>query len=185
MNALKTGFGTAVLTASMLVKALIFHFKTRMDTVCVFGAPGIGKTEIVKQVAALLGFNIVIMHPQIADPTDFKGMPAVIVDDETGKRVAVFLPFAELKALVEADSPTVAFLDDFGQAPRAVQAAIQQLILERRVDGRKISDNVRFCLAANRAEDVDQGFLTTIKTYTLEPTIDDYCKWAIEMEDRK
>jgi len=182
--------GTATITIGEAIKALTFHVQHRQNCI-LFGAPGIGKTDIAKQVVANLRYeldnlpyDILIMHPQVADPTDFKGMPGFNTD-ENGVKWAEFFAFGDLRRMIEADRPLVVFLDDFGQAPRMVQAAIQQLILERRIDGHKISDHVRFIMCANRAEDKAgvEGFLTTIKTraflYTVEPTVEDYSKWAI------
>ena len=55
MAAVNTCSGTAVITTKQANKALKFHLEWK-DTVILFGAPGIGKTEIVKAVAEGLGF---------------------------------------------------------------------------------------------------------------------------------
>lgn len=145
------------------------------------GAPGAGKSDIVAQAAAAAGANVVLMHPVVSDPTDFKGLPGIVA----GK--AEFLPFGDLRQLVEADEPTVAFLDDLGQAPAVVQAAAMQLILARRVNGHKVSDKVVFVAATNRREDRAgvTGILEPVKSrfasiVELTPTLDDWCEWALE-----
>ncbi len=51
--------------------------------------------------------------------------------------------------VVTAKRLTVVFLDDIGQSPPAVQAALMQLILARRVNGHRLSDHVVFCGATN------------------------------------
>lgn len=48
----------------------------------VWGAPGIGKTEIVRQIAMSRGSRIVALHLPQFDPTDIKGIP-VRMDDGT------------------------------------------------------------------------------------------------------
>lgn len=111
--------------------------------VLLFGAPGIGKTEIVKAAARELGFAIEISHPVVSDPTDFKGIPFA----DNG--VARFLPLPLLRKMMGAQEPMVVFFDDLGQAPEAVQAALMQVILAREVDGNKISNHVRFVAASN------------------------------------
>ena len=108
------------------------------------GAPGTGKSDIVDQATREAGAELIISHPVTSDPTDFKGLGA-LVDGE-----AKFLPFDQLKDLITATRPTVFFLDDLGQAPPAVQAAAMQLILARRVNGHKVSDAVTFIAATNR-----------------------------------
>ena len=71
------------------------------------GAPGLGKTQIIEQLAEELDYDLVIMHPVVFDPTDLKGVPAVVKDgDETR---AEFLPTAQLRKLMTADRPTICF----------------------------------------------------------------------------
>ena len=50
------------------------------------GPPGIGKTALIKLVAAQMKYELVIFHPCISDPTDFKGMPWVF-QDKNGKQL--------------------------------------------------------------------------------------------------
>lgn len=109
------------------------------------GAPGIGKSDIVEQAAAACGADLIVMHPAVSDPTDFKGMPAVC----QGGTEAHFLPFGDLNKLIKATKRTVAFLDDVGQSAPAVQAALMQLVLARAVNGTRISDNIVFVGATN------------------------------------
>lgn len=111
--------------------------------VLIKGAPGIGKTEIVVAAAKEARAAIVIMHPAVSDPIDFKGLPAIV------NNLAEFLPYGQLRKLVDATEKTICFIDDIGQAPHAVQAAIMQLIQQREIDGHKISDHVVFCGATN------------------------------------
>jgi hypothetical protein len=149
--------------------------------VLIKGAPGVGKSDIVAQVAAELKYNLIISHPVVSDPTDFKGMPHV----KDGK--ADFLPFGDLRQLIEAKKPTIAFLDDLGQAPAVVQAAAMQLILARQVNGKRISDKVVFIAATNRRQDKAgvTGILEPVKSrfatiVELTPTSDEWIQWAFD-----
>lgn len=149
--------------------------------VLIKGAPGVGKSDIVTKAAADAGAELVLMHPVVSDPTDFKGMPAIT------KAGAEFLPFGDLKKLMDADEPTIAFLDDLGQAPAVVQAAAMQLILARQVNGHAISDHVVFVAATNRREDKAgvTGILEPVKSrfatiVELEANVDDWCAWALD-----
>lgn len=149
--------------------------------VLIKGPPGCGKSDIVTQAATSAGADMVLMHPVVSDPTDFKGLPAV-VDGH-----AEFLPFGDLNTLVKAKRRTVAFLDDLGQAPAVVQAAAMQLILARRVNGHKISDHVTFIAATNRREDKAgvTGILEPVKSrfatiVELNPSVDDWGAWALD-----
>ena len=150
--------------------------------VLIKGPPGVGKTAIVEQAAEEAGANLIVMHPVVSDPTDFKGMPAI-----TAKGTAEFLPFGDLKALMTAKAPTVCLMDDVGQAPAAVQAALMQLILARQINGKAISDHVVFVAATNRREDKAgvSGLLEPVKSrfatiVDLEPNVNHWCEWALE-----
>lgn len=167
------------MNASNLQKFLHFTIANRFP-VLIKGKPGIGKSDIVAQAAMDAGAELVISHPVVSDPTDFKGMPYV------GKGKADFLPFGELEKIIKADKPTVYFLDDLGQAPASVQAACMQLILARQVNGHKVSDQVTFIAATNRKEDKAgvSGLLEPVKSrfasiVELEVDVNDWVKWAL------
>jgi len=147
--------------------------------VLITGAPGIGKTMCVEQACAATGAQLVTMHPVVADPTDFKGLPWATDGGAT------FLPFGELQQLINAQSLTACFLDDLGQAPPAVQAAAMQLILARRVNGHTVSDHVVFLAATNRRQDRAgvTGILEPVKSrfatiVELAPDVGDWRVWA-------
>lgn len=149
--------------------------------VLITGAPGVGKSDIVAAAAAAAGADLLIMHPVVSDPTDFKGMPWVA----NGK--ASFLPFGDLQQLINAKKLTVCFLDDLGQAPQSVQAAAMQLILSRRVNGHKVSDHVVFVAATNRRQDRAgvQGILEPVKSrfvmiVELQTDAVDWRAWAAQ-----
>jgi len=116
------------------------------------GSPGVGKTALVKLVAKELDYDLIIFHPVISDPTDFSGLPWLFKDDK-GKAHAVFVPFDQLEALINAKRPTICFLDDIGQSPAAVQAACMQLVHGGNIAGKKIPDCVRFIACTNRKQD--------------------------------
>jgi len=154
-------------------------FKNQLP-VLITGAPGIGKTDIVVQSAKNAECELIIEHPVVSDPTDFKGLPFAS-DGE-----ADFLPFGSLKKLIKANKPTVFFLDDLGQAPPAVQAACMQLLLARRINGHKVSNFVTFVAATNRRSDKAHvsGLLEPVKSrfvtiVNLDVDLDDWVEWAI------
>lgn len=151
--------------------------------VLIQGAPGVGKSDIVAQAAAAAGADVIISHPVVSDPTDYKGLPGIVGD------AAEFLPFGELRAAINADKPTVFFLDDLGQAPPAVQAACMQLILARRVNGHMVSPFISFIGATNRRQDRAgvSGMLEPVKSrfstiVELVPDLDAWCSWALANE---
>jgi hypothetical protein len=125
--------------------------------------------------------ELLITPPVVSDPTDFKGLPGIV----DGK--AEFLPFGDLRKLMEAKKPTICFLDDLGQAPTCVQAAVMQLLLNRAINGIAISDKITFVAATNRRQDKAgvTGILEPVKSrfatiIELEVDTDEWLEWAID-----
>jgi len=151
--------------------------------VLIKGSPGIGKTSVITQVCENIGAELIVSHPVVSDPTDYKGLPFP-TKDGTG---AMFLPFGDLLQLIKAKKPTVFFLDDLGQAPMSVQASCMALLLARRINGHAVADCVTFLAATNRRQDkaAVQGILEPVKSrfasiIELEVNIDDWVEWAIK-----
>lgn len=150
--------------------------------VVIKGAPGVGKSEIVDQVCRMLDADLIIEHPVVSDPTDYKGLPFANKNGE-----AEFLPFGNLRKLINVERRTVCFLDDLGQASVSVQAACMQLLLARRINGHKVSDQVTFLAATNRHTDRSgvTGLLEAVKSrfatiVELAPDVEDWVAWALD-----
>ena len=154
------------------------------QNLCIAGAPAIGKTEITEQVAAEVcaekGGAFMVLHPVCDDPSDWKGL-GFPNDTRTS---ATFLPYGNLLSMINADKPLIVIIDDVGQAPFSVQAAIMQAVRERTVNGKKISDNVSFVLCTNRRGDKAgvQGIIEPLKSrcviVNLDVSDDDWRVWA-------
>lgn len=165
-------------------------FRNRLK-VLIVSSPGIGKTSIAMAAIKEALAEMVSMHPAVSDPTDFKGMPAIVQLSGKGangkpQTVAEFLPFGNLRILVNATKLTICLIDDIGQAPHAVQAALMQLIQAREVDGQKISDHVVFVGATNDSSHMAgvSSILEPVKSrwdtiVTLDVGHADWVKWAV------
>lgn len=161
-----------------VAQTLEFLFSNQFPVLLV-GPPGIGKTDLIKQATKKLGLPLVISHPVVKDPTDYKGLPAI------HNGIADFLPYGDLRFLMNADALTVFFMDDLGQASPAVQAAAMQLVLERSIDGKAVSDKIIFAAATNRLQDNAgvRQFLDPLKgryyaILPVEVNAIDWAEWA-------
>ena len=157
---------------------------TTNTKILLVGKPGEGKTDIVKQAAEAAGFDLEILHPATSDPTDIKGMPVVQADGSPE-----FKPFGDMKRLIEAKVPTVAFLDDLGQAPVSVQGALMQLLHGGELNGEKISEHVVFIAATNDSSHMAgvSGLLEPVKSrfssiIHVASDSESWCAWAAENE---
>jgi len=114
----------------------------------IWGPPGVGKSDVMRQVAKTMKVNLIDQRLSQMDPTDLKGIP--YVDDAGYSRYAVpgFLP------QVERDGEYgFLFLDELNTAPQSMQAAGYQLILDRRLGDYVLPDGWVCFAAGNRAED--------------------------------
>jgi len=112
-----------------------------------WGPPGIGKSDIVKQIGEEAGREVIDVRLALWEPTDIKGIPYYNAD--LGKMV--WAPPAELPT--DPDSTALIFLDELNSAPPAVQAAAYQLILNRRVGTYYLPKGVDIVAAGNREGD--------------------------------
>jgi MoxR-like ATPase len=87
----------------------------------VWGPPGVGKSQVVAQVAALLGIRLIDIRAVLLDPVDLRGLPTV----EQG-RAAWAIP-----AFLPEDGAGILFHDELNATPPLVQAACYQLLLDR------------------------------------------------------
>jgi hypothetical protein len=115
--------------------------------VFLWGPPGIGKSDIVKQIGEDTNREVIDVRLALWEPTDIKGIPYYNAD--LGKMV--WAPPAELP--IDEDSTAIIFLDELNSAPPAVQAAAYQLILNRRVGTYVLPKGVDVVAAGNREGD--------------------------------
>ena len=112
-----------------------------------WGPPGIGKSDLVKQIGAEAGREVIDVRLALWEPTDIKGIPYYNADQ--GRMV--WAPPAELPT--DPESKAIIFLDELNSAPPAVQAAAYQLVLNRRVGTYHLPPGVDVVAAGNRERD--------------------------------
>jgi len=111
----------------------------------IWGDPGIGKSDIMRAVAAGLKLELVDARLSIYDPTDLKGFPVV---KGTGKTQAMhFVP----PAILPTKGKGILFLDELPAAPPAVQAAAYQLILDKKLGEYELPPGWTIVAAGNHA----------------------------------
>ncbi|HHL35185.1 MAG TPA: AAA family ATPase, partial [Desulfobulbaceae bacterium] len=86
-----------------------------------WGLPGVGKSEAVRQIAAEAGMGVIETRLSQMDPVDFRGVPAV-VDGTTEWMTPAEFP-------KEGCQPTIWFLDEINAGSRATMASAMQLVL--------------------------------------------------------
>ena len=98
-----------------------------------WGAPGIGKSELIEGIVKdMPGNNLMIdMRLALMEPTDLRGYP--FRNAETNQME--WAPPADLPSMEQAElyDMIVLFLDELNSAPPSVQAAAYQLVLNGRI----------------------------------------------------
>ncbi len=92
-------------------------------SVMIWGAPGIGKSSIVAQIAQECDLDFVDVRLSQLAPTDLRGLPVA----ENG--ISKWYP----PEFLPRNGKGILFLDELNMAPPAMQGVAQQLILDRRV----------------------------------------------------
>ncbi len=117
------GLGTAILGQRELLEQVTICLLAR-GHLLLEGLPGLGKTELVKALSALLGldFRRVQFTPDLL-PSDITGAP--ILQDAEGVRTLVFQPGPIFANLLLAD--------EINRATPKTQAALLEAMQERRV----------------------------------------------------
>ena len=147
--------------------------------VFLWGPPGIGKSDIVKQIGEDAGREVVDVRLALWEPTDIKGIPYYNADQ--GKMV--WAPPSELPT--DPESTAVIFLDELNSAPPAVQAAAYQLILNRRVGTYELPKGVDVVAAGNREGDrgvtyrMPAPLANRFIHLEMKIDFDDFQEWAV------
>ena len=143
-----------------------------------WGPPGIGKSDIVKQIGEEFHREVIDVRLSLWEPTDIKGIPYYNTRDNS----MTWAPPAELPT--DKDSTAILFLDELNSAAPATQAAAFQLVLNRRVGTYKLPDGVAIIAAGNR--ETDKGVTYRMPAplanrflhLELQSNFDDWLNWA-------
>jgi hypothetical protein len=166
----------------------------RAKPIFIYGAPGIGKTQIVGQAADELGVPVLKMDLQFMNPEDFLGIPSTHeirpvkmengIMKDTG---AGFTRSNPPRKLPQDNGPEgkggIVFMDEMNRANKIVLSSIMQFVQEGRIDEYQLPDKWIIVAAGNRPEEAEVADFDfaladrfTIKNYV--PELDTWAEWA-------
>jgi MoxR-like ATPase len=114
------------------------------------GRPGIGKTEIVQQLADRTGSVLFDLRLTTIEPQDLRGLPYY---DHAAQRTVWYRPEDLPDGLGEDRRPAILFLDELTAAAPSLQPTVYGLLQERRVGRHRLPDSTFIVAAGNAVED--------------------------------
>lgn len=148
--------------------------------VMLWGPPGVGKSDIIRQVASRHGVAVIDIRLSQMEPSDLRGIP-FRQKNQVEWAIPSMLPDAERHG-----EQGVLFLDEITSAPPSVSAAAYQLILDRRLGEYQVPEGWAIFAAGNRQG--DRGVTYTMPAplanrfshYEVEVNLDDWVYWAYQ-----
>jgi hypothetical protein len=165
-----------------LIKVLEREFLSASEglhtPVMLWGPPGVGKSQIVQQIAISHGADVIDVRLSQMEPSDLRGIP-MRVDDFVEWAIPAMLPNEERHG-----NQGILFLDEVTSAPPSVSAAAYQLILDRRLGEYKVPSGWAIFAAGNRQG--DRGVTYTMPSplanrfshFDVDINLDDWVSWA-------
>ena len=148
--------------------------------VLVRGRHGIGKSEVIYQLAAALGLPVVERRASQMTEGDLMGLPS-ITGDSTRWNAPDWLKEA-------CDNAVVLFLDEVDRATMEVRQGIFELTDSRKLNGWHLHPGTRIFAAVNGGEhagassyqvgEMDPAELDRWTVFDVEPTVSDWLTWA-------
>ena len=162
------------------VSASLTHLIKRQRPVFLWGPPGAGKSDVVAEIAKDLGLELRDVRLNLLDPVDLKGFP--VVKGTGAKQQMSFVP----PDFLPTKGKGILFLDEMNSAPRAVQAAAYQLILNRKIGEYELPVGWAVVAAGNRAgdravvNDMPSALANRLVHIDFEVDVDDWYNWALQ-----
>ncbi len=143
----------------------------------IWGAPGIGKSQTVAEVAREAKIELIDLRLSQLAPTDLRGLP---VADHPSRTARWYPP-----EFLPRSGEGILFLDELNMAPPAMQGIAQQLVLDREVGSYKLPEGWHVWAAGNRAEDgasvfqMPSALQNRFIHLAVEANFDSFRQWAL------
>jgi MoxR-like ATPase len=141
----------------------------------IWGACGVGKSQIVAQVASDLDWQFLDIRAVQLDPVDLRGLPRISADQ------AEWVP----PKFLPTSGKGILFLDELTAAPQMTQAGCYQLVLDRKLGEYHLPEGWVVMAAGNPASErgvhfsMPRPLRNRFVHLTLEPDFEDWCQWAV------
>ena len=169
----------------------------RGKPIFIFGAPGIGKTEIVTQAVDKLGIDLLCLDLQYMNPEDLLGIPSTHEIEpakiQNGVVVSTGKGFTRSNPprLLPTDNGEngkggILFMDEFNRANSVIQTSIMQFVQKGRIQDYQLPDKWVIVAAGNRPgegeniQEPDSAMADRFTIVNYVPTVERWAEWAKE-----
>jgi hypothetical protein len=169
---------------AQLLRVLDREFASAADghhtPVMLWGPPGVGKSQMVAQIAGRHQVPVIDIRLSQMEPSDLRGIPF-----RAGEHVEWAIP-AILPDSERHGPAGVLFLDEITSAPPAVSAAAYQLILDRRLGEYEVPERWAIFAAGNRQGDrgvtysMPAPLANRFSHFEVDTHLDDWVAWAYD-----
>jgi hypothetical protein len=118
-------------------------------TPMIWGPPGVGKTDVVKEVAVRTNADLITVLASQSEPVDISGLPDI---SECHTHFFHRPPWWAHKATT-TERNLIIFFDDVVNGEEQTLAALYKTVYERMAGDKPFKPNVRIVMAGNREED--------------------------------
>lgn len=160
--------------ASQIKRSLLSAIAAKRPTF-IWGSPGIGKSQVVAQVAKEIGVCLTDVRVALLDPVDLRGLPS-IKDGKTTWLSPDFLP---------VDGKGILFFDELNAGVPLVQAASYQLVTDRKLGEYTLPEGWIVFAAGNKETDraitsrMSTALASRFAHLTFEVDLNDWVDWAL------
>jgi len=156
------------------------------------GKHGIGKSECVRTYFEGKGYRVVTKFlGQLADAGDLIGLPRHTEDPESGVVHTDFAPPTWWPMTMEEN--VILFLDELNRGKPEVMQCIMDMVLNRRLNDRKLPTKCRIIAAMNpvsddgyyEVEELDPALLDRFNRYDFLPSVNEWLDWATKAKCHK
>jgi hypothetical protein len=171
----------------------IFHTDIRP---CLLGGTGIGKTQVIKQLAQKQNKDLIILHVSQLEPSDFVGLYKTTEDGRTMNCSPNWLPYKDAKVIEHKKGESLdkvlpgmgsgyvnpnggyIFLDEFNRGKEDIRQSMYQFLNEKRIHTYRLPDNYEIITAANPPEgyetyEFDKALDNRLAYIRFTPTFDE------------
>lgn len=166
----------------------------------VVGESGIGKTALAKKLAKENDWSLIVIDGNLLKEGEIGGLPTVesyIISNSNGeeivKKTTVYAVHNKLREIDEELSKgrsVLLFIDEINRCEHTVQQELMNLILNKEINGYKLSDDVKILAAMNPSSkygsdfdyqvvDMDAAQENRFVWLNMEPDHNQWIKWAI------